>query len=89
MTRGLCYNNSYSNEQGERKKVYQTIGDVKRTYACKNVNAVYLFKDEAQLLSLTNKLTADELKKAQDGTFTDEDALVIQQRIANDAKTLG
>lgn len=80
--------NSNSTEDGKEKIVYQTMGDVKRAYACSNVNAVYLFEDEAQLSALTNKLTADELKKAQDESFTDEDVLAIQERIADEAKTL-
>lgn len=77
-----------SNPTNEKKAVYQTIGDVRRALACRNVTAVFLFEDEAQLTALTNKLTADDLKKAQEGNFTDSDVIEIQQRIAREAKTL-
>lgn len=71
-----------SNEQG------CSVEEIKRKLSCEDNKCISLLDDEVQLTALSNKLTADELKKAREGKFTDEDFVALEQRVADEAKTL-
>ena len=42
--------------------------------------------DNAQIKSLTQYLTEEEIKKASEGNFTDADAIAVQQRLTKQVK---
>lgn len=71
-----------SNEQG------CSVEEIKRKLSCGDNKCISLLDDEVQLTALSNKLTADELKKAREGKFTDEDFVALEQRVADETKTL-
>lgn len=65
-----------------------SVEEIKRYLSCGDEECVSLLDDEVQLIALSNKLTADELKKAKEGKFTDEDFVALEQRMAEETKTL-
>lgn len=88
----------YSTKHNEcNGKHYQDIVS-SRIYHIKNENNngsdVCLYCDvisldaETKREAITPYLTSKEIGKANDGTFTDDDAIVIEQRIVNESKTL-
>ncbi len=90
----MSYNYSYDSCDGKHYKdiisgrVYHVANEnAEGTEICVYRNVITLDTDTKRE-SITPYLTADELKKAQEENFSDEDVIAIQQRIAKEAKTL-
>lgn len=90
ITGNLYHVSPYTSEEVSASSDEQgcSVEEIKRDLSCRDKECVNLLDDEVQLIALSNKLTADELKKAKEGKFTDEDFVALEQRMAEETKTL-
>lgn len=84
----IPYTTSEVNKDIEKGK-FSSLEAVRRNNSCLADSNITAFEDEIALTTLSNKLTVEELKKANDGKFTDADLIELHQRLAKESKTLG
>lgn len=65
---------------------YQSLDEFKNDNSCLNYNSIDVFSDEIKLDILTKYMTLEEIKKANSGEFTDEDAIILTKRIVDSKK---